>query len=198
MANSMIKNIIFFLVFGVFLSTAVFADGNIVRPDMTDWEDLYNQQEEADFDYIFGLDPYQNEEYKKYMYSPYALFRLGVTIRFKNTLIRPGYYLLTPREKNGKTWILFKENGRISYTIPSYKDEYVDKSFWETKLPHPRLNPYEKLRKNTMNIIGKTFGSKNQRTPAPSAYIEFDDKGEWWNMILYYGDRKYFLIFKKV
>ena len=132
------------------------------------------------------------------MYSPYPLFRLGVPILFKTITINPGYYLLTPREKNGKTWILFKENGRVSYTIPVYKEDTVDESFWEEKLPHPKLNTYEKLRKNTMNFIGKKFGSKNQRTPIPSAYIEFDDKGDYWNMILYYGSKKYYLIFKKV
>ena len=164
---------------------------------MTNWENLYAQQEVADFEYIFGIDPYQNDEYKKYMYSPYPLFRLGVPLIFKTVEINPGYYQLTPRDKNGKTWILFKENGRISYVIPAYKEENVDDSFWEDKLPHERLNAYQKLAKNTKNFIGKKFGSKNQRTPIPNAYIEFDDKGVYYNMILYYGDKKYYLIFKK-
>ena len=197
MANFKLKSILVIMVLSLFLSSCVFADGNIVRPDMTNWEEVYEQQEEADFDYIFGLDPYQNEEYTKYMYSPYPLFRLGVNIKFKKTTIPAGYYLLTPREKNGKIWILFKENGRVSYVIPIYKEETVPDSFWEEKMPHPHLNAYEKLRKNTMNFIGAKFGSKNQRTPIPSAYIEFDDKGDFWNMILYYGNKKYFLIFKK-
>ena len=194
MANSIVKILVLSV---LFLSTVVFADGNIVRPDYTNWEEVYNNQEVADFEYIFGLDPYQNEEYTKYMYSPYPLFRLGVQIQFKTITIKPGYYLLTPREKNGKTWVLFKENGRVVYTIPVYKEDSVDKSFWEEKLPHPKLNLYEKTKKNTMNFIGKKFGSKNQRTPIPNAYIEFDDKGDFWNMILYYGNKKYYMIFKK-
>ncbi|MBR2069555.1 MAG: hypothetical protein IJ877_07325 [Candidatus Gastranaerophilales bacterium] len=197
MANFKIKNFFLLPIFALFFITAVFADGNIVRPDMTNWEEIYNQQQEADFDYIFGLDPYQSDEYTKYMYSPYPLFRLGVPIIFKSITIQPGYYLLTPRDKNGQTWILFKENGRVSHVIPIYKEETVPDSFWEEKLPHPKLNAYEKVRKNTMNFIGKKFGSKNQRTPIPSAYIEFDDKGDFWNMILYYGSKKYYLIFKK-
>jgi len=195
MANFKFKNV--FLILSLLLTLGAFADGNIVRPDMTDWQDLYEQQQSADFEYIFGIDPYQNEEYKKYMYSPYPLFRLGVTLIFKNITINPGYYHLTPREKNGKTWILFKENGRVSYIIPSYNEDIVADSFWEEKLPHPKLNAYEKLRKNTTNFIGKKFGSKNQRTPIPNAYIEFDDKGDYYNMILYYGNKKYYLIFKK-
>ncbi len=198
MANCVVKIFSFFLLLGLCVQGVVFADGNIVKPDNTDWEDLYQTQEAADFEYIFGLDPYQSDEYKKYMYSPYPLFRLGVQIQFKTITIQPGYYLLTPREKNGKTWILFKENGRVVYTIPAYKEDIVPDSFWEEKLPHPKLNPYENLRKGTTNLIGKAFGSKNQRTPIPKAYIEFDDKGDFWNMILYYGNKKYYLIFKKV
>ncbi len=197
MANFKI-NLLVFLLLSLWMQGVVFADGNTVRLDNTNWEDLYQSQESADFEYIFGLDPYQSDEYTKYMYSPYPLFRLGVTIQFKTTTIQPGYYLLTPREKNGKTWILFKENGRVVYTIPVYKEDSVPDSFWEEKMPHPKLNMYEKLRKNTMNFIGEKFGSKNQRTPIPSAYIEFDDKGDFWNMILYYGNKKYYLIFKKV
>lgn len=186
-----------FLMMYFLLTLVVFADGNIVRPDMTNWEELYEQQEVADFEYIFGIDPYQNDEYKKYMYSPYPLFRLGVPLIFKTIEINPGYYHLTPREKNGKTWILFKENGRVVYTIPIYKEGSVDKSFWESKLPHEKLSAFQKLSKNTKHFIGKKFGSKNQRTPIPNAYIEFDDKGNFYNMILYYGDKKYYLIFKK-
>ena len=198
MANQIIKSFLFFLLLGFCIDGVVFADGNIVRPDNTNWEDIYESQEAAYFEYIFGLDPYQNEEYTKYMYSPYPLLRLGETIQFKTTTIKPGYYLLTPREKNGKTWVLFKENGRVVYTIPVYKEDTVPESFWEEKLPHPKLNAYEKLKKGKTNLIGKTFGKKNQRTPIPKAYIEFDDKGDFWNMILYYGDKKYYLIFKKV
>ena len=197
MANFKLKNLILFLILNLFLSNNVFADGNIVRPDMTNWEEVYNNTQEADFDYIFGLDPYQNQEYKKYMYSPYPLFRLGTTIIFKSQVIKPGYYLLTPREKNGQTWILFKENGRVSYIIPIYKEDSVPDSFWKEKMPHPRLNVYEKMKKGTMNFIGKKFGSKNQRTPIPQAYIEFDDKGSYWDMKLYIGNKKYYLIFKK-
>ena len=48
-----------------------------------------------------------------------------------------------------------------------------------------------------MEAVGKVFGKKNQRTPIPKAYIEFDDRGEYWDMVLYYGLKKYYLLFKK-
>ena len=202
MANYKLKKIFLFILLSLFLnvsfSQSVFADGNVIAPDNSNWDEIYETLEEADFEYIFGLDPNQSEEYKRYMYSPYPLFRSGVSMQFKTKTITPGYYLLTPREKNGKTWILFKENGRVSYTIPVYKQGTVTPEFYKDKLPHEVLSLYQKAGKKTMGFIGKHWGKRNQRTPAPQAYIEFDDKGQYWNMILYYGLKKYYLIFKKV
>ena len=50
---------------------------------------------------------------------------------------------------------------------------------------------------STMDFIGTKWGKKNQRTPIPKAYVEFNDAGEYWDMILYYGLKKYCLLFKK-
>ena len=93
--------------------------------------------------------------------------------------------------------MLFKENGRVSYIVPVYKEESIPKSFYKDKLPYAKLNPYQKTAKSTMGFIGKHFGKKSQRAPIPNAYIEFDDRGEFWDMILYYGEKKYYLLFKK-
>lgn len=160
-------------------------------------DEIYENLEEAPFDYIFGIDPYQAEEYTKYIYSPYPLFRSGVTLIFKSKSIPPGYYLLTPREKDGKTYILFKENGKVSYAIPTYKIEKIYEGFYDDKLPHQQLNFSQKTSNKFMNFIGRKWGDKNKRTPIPQAYIEFNDAGIYWDMILYYGENKYYLIFKK-
>ena len=192
-----IKFVIKIFLILIFVSTIAFCDGNVVRPTLENYEEIYENLEEADFDYLFGLDPNQTEEYTRYMYSPYPLFRTSVDIVFKSKTIPAGYYLLTPREREGKTWVLFKENGRVSFVIPVYKEESIPENFYEDKLPHEVLNLYEKTRKNTMGFIGKKWGKKNQRTPIPQAYVEFDDKGEWWNMVLYYKLKKYSMLFKK-
>ncbi|MBR1616564.1 hypothetical protein IJ670_00280 [bacterium] len=191
----MIRIIILLLFLFIF---PAFASDNIVNTETENFAAIYEKLEEAEFEYIFGIDPNQPEEYKKYMYSPYPLFRTGVDMKFKTKTIPSGYYLLTPREKNNKTYILFKENGRISFTIPAYKEETIPLSFYKDKLPHDILNIYQKAAKKTMGFIGKIGGKKNQRTPIPPAYIEFDDRGEFWNMILYYGEKKYYLLFKKI
>ena len=198
MANFKLKNTFFILVLlTIFSICQVSANTNIPIVNSTDYEAIYASLEEADFDYLFGIDPYQAEEYKVHMRSPYPLFRSGVDLVFKTKRIPAGYYLLTPREKNGKTYILFKENGRVAFTIPVYKEDIVSKEFYKEKLPHEKLNAYEKTKKGTMNFLGKRFGKKNQRAPIPDAYIEFNDVGEYWSMILYYDTKKYYLIFKK-
>ena len=64
-----------------FLVVSVYAD---VNTQSKDYASIYDSLEEADFEYIFGLDSKQPDEYKKYMYSPYPLFRSGVYIVFKS------------------------------------------------------------------------------------------------------------------
>ncbi len=162
-----------------------------------DFDKIYNSIDEADFEYLFGIDPYQPDDYTKYMYSPYPLFRSGVTLIFKSKTIPAGYYLLTPREKNGKTYILFKENGRISFCIPAYKVQNVTDEYYEEHFPQLKLNASQKASKGFMDFIGTKWGKRNKRTPIPKAYIEFNDANMYWDMILYYGDKKYYLIFKK-
>ena len=171
-------NKILFLIITLFFSfNLISANENIPTPKIVDYDKIYKELKEADFDYIFGLDPYQSEDYTRYMYSPYPLFRSGVNLVFKSIVIPPGYYLLTPREKDGKVYILFKENGKIVSTIPIYKEELIQEGFWEEKLPNPKLSFTQKIGKKTMDFIGTKWGKKNQRTPIPKAYIEFDDRG---------------------
>jgi len=109
---------------------SLFFNVNFALSKTYDYDEVYSKLEEADFEYIFGLDPHQADDYTKYMFSPYPLFRSGVNLIFKTKTIPPGYYLLTPREKNGKTYILFKENGRVSYTIPVYDEDIVPETFY--------------------------------------------------------------------
>lgn len=202
MANIKHKSLFFStILFGILSLNLVFlpafCDENATPIHNKTYDEIYKDLKEADFSYIFGLDPYQPDEYTRYMYSPYPLFRSGVNLVFKSTVIPRGYYLLTPREKNGKTYVLFKEKGRVSYTIPVYREENLSETFYNDKLPQVEKKASQTLREKTMNFIGKRWGHKNQRTPLPNAYIEFTDRGIWWDMILYYGDKKYYLLFKK-
>ena len=198
MANHKLKIKILFVIVAFFVSALYsFAQDGSLKAGSNDHEKIYSSLEEPDFDYIFGIDPYQADDYTVYMRSPYPLFRSGVNLIFKSKKIPPGYYLLTPREKNGKTWILFKENGRVSYVVPVYKEDVVYEGFYEEKFPRKKPTAFEKIKKKTMDFIGTKWGKKNQRTPIPEAYIEFNDAGEYWDMVLYYGMKKYYVLLEE-
>ena len=61
---------------------SVFADENTLK-NSANYDEIYSALEEVDFEYIFGIDPHQADEYTKYMYSPYPLFRSGVDLILK-------------------------------------------------------------------------------------------------------------------
>lgn len=88
----------------------------IFQPVMAeeDFQKIYDELEPANFEYIFGIDPYQAEEYKQYMFSPYPLMRTGVNFIFKETVIPPGFYLLTPRKKMAEPMFYLKKTAVLN------------------------------------------------------------------------------------
>lgn len=178
------------LLFALFVTVPSFAK--------EDYEEIYNNLEPANFEYMFGIDPYQAEDYTKYMYSPYPLFRVGVPFYFKDIKIEPGYYILTPRKKGGRTFVLFKEQGRVKYLIPVYNVDIVDPLFYNQYIPEKKKGFWAKLGEKTSNLIGRAFPKSTQRMPAPKAYIEVNDiDREFYQVILFYGEQKYYMIFKQ-
>ncbi len=163
-----------------------------------DFEKIYNELEGADFEYIFGIDPYQAEEYTKYMFSPYPLMRTGVNFIFKDTIIPPGYYLLTPRKYKGRSYVLFKEEGRVKYVIPCYNVDITTEEFYDQYIEKPKKTKWQKFKTKVADTVGTMFPEKTQRKPIPKSYMEINDiDGEFFQVILYYGTGKYFLIFKQ-
>ncbi|GBF23501.1 hypothetical protein tpqmel_0905, partial [Candidatus Gastranaerophilus sp. (ex Termes propinquus)] len=109
-----------------------------------DYEKIYEELQNANFEYVFGIDPWQSEDYTKYIFSPYPLLRTSVYFRLKEILIPPGYYLLTPREREGKDWVLFKESGRVRFIVPVFKTELVEPLFYEKHVPTPKKTKGQK------------------------------------------------------
>jgi hypothetical protein len=162
-----------------------------------DYQTIYDNLEMPDFEYIFGIDPYQTEDYSKYLTSPYPLFRLGVDLRLKNTVIGRGYYLLTPREKNGRDYVLFKQNGKVVYTVPVYKKELVDAMFYQQHVPMPKKTVWQKFCQKASNLVGR-MSKDSKRKPLPKAYITMDQIGQsFWEVTLYYDIYEYHLLFKQ-
>lgn len=181
------KKILFTFLTLFFLSPSVNAD--------IDYVSIYNGLEEPTFQYIHGIDPDQFYDIKNYAWAPYPLLRLNQEVFFKKQKIEPGYYLLTPREHEGKWYILFKMNGVVKATVPCYKDEIVPKGFYEVNLPKEKLTPSQKIHLGFINMVGHLNSAKRKK--APNTYLELEDlDNDFISMVIYYGSKRYYILLR--
>lgn len=181
-----------------FTQNFTLAESLQVEDKKSKYQEIYDNLAPCDFSYVFNLDPYQSEDYTKYMYAPYPLFRTAIRFVFKDTVIEPGYYLLTPREKNGKDYVLFKTNGRVKYIIPVYEKDLVEPLFYEQYVPERKLTWWQGVCKKTRDTVGRLFPKSTQRMPPPKSYIDVNElDGDFMQIVLYYGATKYYMIFMR-
>ena len=161
------------------------------------YAEIYNNLQPADFAYVHDIDPEQFYDIKDTTWAPYPLLRLNSYIYFKNQSIEPGYYLITPREHKGNWYILFKQNGKVSYIIPVYERDIVVETFYETHLPKPKLTFSQKVHMGFLSLLGK-FNSTKRRDPVKS-YMEINDLENYFvSIVIYYGAHKYSTIFRTI
>ena len=182
-----ILTVIFFMMISMQIS---FAD--------TDYEQIYRDLEPADFSYVHNIDPGEMYDVKDTSWSPYPLFRLTAPLFFKNTMVEPGYYLLTPREHKGNWYVLFKEQGKVKYIIPAYKREIVPMGFYEENLPKVKLTPTQKIHLKFHDFVGKHVKS-SQRKPAPETYLEATDlEDNFISLVIYWGNYRYYMVLRTI
>ena len=181
------KKYLLFLIVFVFSFQAANADIDYAR--------IYNDLENPTFQYIHGIDPDQFYDIKNYAWAPYPLLRLNQEVYFKKQKIEPGYYLLTPREHEGKWYVLFKSNGVVKATIPCYKDEIVPVGFYEQNLPKEKLTPTQKIHIGFVNLVGKANSAKRKK--APDTFLELEDlDNDFISMTIYYGAKRYYILLR--
>lgn len=163
-----------------------------------DIEEQYRKMPVPEHKYIHDIDP---DEYQDTMYStwsPYPLFRLTSPLYFKTIAIEPGYYLLTPREHEGKYYILFKQAGKIKYIVPTYKKEMVPYNFYKDNLPQIKMTKVQIIREKTLNWVGKHFDSA-KRQPTPDTYLEASDlDNNFISIVLYWGNYRYYFVLRSI
>ena len=161
-----------------------------------DYEILYAQAQEADFKFMHDIDPYQDEDNFQYAWSPYLLFRTSSNFIFKSSTIPAGYYLLTPRQHNGKDWILFKQQGKVLFIIPVLRTEVVPPDFYKTKIPKPKKSGWQKIGDGIAQVFYRVFKSSKKKNPPPS-YIEVERyEGNLYLMKYYYDKTVYITLFR--
>lgn len=180
----------------------IYEDGSVMIPSSSakatkDYARIYSELEPADFSYLHDIDPDQYYDTKDAAWSVYPLLRLNSDIYFKNRTIEPGYYLLTPREHEGKWYILFKQNGVVKHIIPAYERDYTPEKFYDEHIPKPKLTPSQKVHMGILSTIGKAKSSK-RKDPVKS-YLEVNDLENYFiSIIIYYGNHKYSTIFRTI
>ncbi len=162
------------------------------------YEQIYRDLEPANFSYVHNIDPGEMYDVDKNAWSPYPLFRLTSNLYFKNTVIEPGYYLLTPREHKGNWYILFKEAGQIRYIVPVYKKEIVPVNFYNDNLPKVKLRPTQRIHIGLLDFVGNHVKS-SQRKPAKKTYLEATDlENNFLSLVVYWGNYRYYMIFRTI
>ncbi len=161
-----------------------------------DYDLLYYQAQKCDVKLMHDIDPFQDEEYQKYAWSPYPLYRTSSYMYFKDITIPPGYYLLTPRKLKGIDYVLFKSAGKVKYIIPAVKKETVPIDFYQKQMPVPKQTKWQKFTKNVKDKFYSTFKS-SKKIPPPKAFIDFKPEGRYFIIKLYYGDDCYVMAFRK-
>ena len=173
----------------------------IIPPTRTkatkDYAQIYNDLDVPTFSYLHDIDPDQYYDMKDTSWSVYPLFRLNSPLYFKNIIIEPGYYLLTPREHNGNWFMLFKQNGTVKHIIPVYERDYTPETFYNDHIPKPKYTTAQKIHMGFLDFIGN-FKSTKRKTPVQS-YLEVNDLENYFvSIIIYYGSHKYSTIFRTI
>lgn len=163
----------------------------------TDYATLYQNTNSANFDLVHNIDPYQNEDYQKYAWSPFPLFRLSSDVYFKGQTVPAGYYILTPRTMNGRDYVFFKEAGKVKYIIPVVKKELVPVDFYHNNLPTPKYTKWQSFCKKTRDGFYTIFRNSSKKAPPPKSYVVSEIiEGDMYLIVVYYGESKYYLVFK--
>jgi len=163
-----------------------------------DIEEQYREMPVPEFKYMHNIDPGEYQDTMNSTWSPYPLFRLTAPLYFKTIAIEPGYYLLTPREHDGKWFILFKEAGRVKYIVPCYKQDVVPLDFYKNNLPQVKMTKVQIIREKALRFVGRTVKSSKRRV-IPDTYLEASDlDNNFISLIVYWGDFRYYLVLRTI
>ncbi len=186
------KILIYTLLISTLIASRVFAESTD-----EDYAKLYKFANIPDFELVHDIDPYQNEDYQKYAWSPDPLFRLSSDMYFKNQKIPAGYYILTPRTIKERDYVFFKESGKVKFIIPVVKKELTDPGFYSLHVPSPKKTKWESFCDGVRDKFYTIFRKSARKTPPPQSYVEstYID-GNMFLVILYLGTQKYTMVFK--
>lgn len=207
--------ILFVILFGVFtfgyrayaeevsypedVDTQEIEDDEYDEDEEVDVEQMYRDMPVPTFSYVHNIDPGEYQDTRYTTWSPYPLFRMTAPLYFKTITIEPGYYLLTPREHDGKWYILFKEAGKIKYIVPCYKKEMVPLDFYKNNLPQIKMTKPQLIREKALKFVGKKFNSSKRKHVTKDTFLEATDlDNNFISLIIYWGNYRYYFVLRTI
>lgn len=133
------------------------------------YDELYNNQPVLSFKYDENEDPQEITDYEKRVKSPYPLLRVSIPLQNRKITVKPGYYLLTPRDKDGYDFVMFKQNGKIVHEIPVYQKEKIDPEVIYPKPPKQKHPIYTWPLLALQNTVKWIY--RDKLPPPPPRYI---------------------------
>ena len=162
------------------------------------YRQIYKNLEVPTFAYLHGVDPMHFFENKDSSYSVYPLLRLSSPLYFKSITIMPGYYDLTPREYQGKDYILFKQNGKVLHILPTFKKDIVPIDFYKKHLPKEKKPITAKIGDGFHKLIAK-INKNAKRRPLAKTYLEVNDVTDnFVELVIYYDEFRYYVLVRTV
>ena len=162
-----------------------------------DYDAVYNGMPVLDFSYEHNEDPDELQDYEKYVGSPYPLVRISLRLSCKDARLKPGYYLMTPRNRNGYDFMMFKENGKIITMVPVYEKQLVNPEAIYPAKKKPK-GFMQKVGGGVKNAIATPF--KPFMRPQPVARYAIDggmvEAGRYFELWLYRQEYLYKMLFK--
>jgi len=162
----------------------------------TDIEAVYNKQIPLDIKFENNLDPYEQQDNYTCARSPYPLVRTVMPMYSGKTIIDPGYYLLTPRKIGARDYLLFKEQGRVLYSVPIFESKQIDP---DKEYPQPK-DPYDDAPyglKSLFKGIGIISGRRTHAPQVPLNKVDcFTYNDQFYGINVYYKDRMYKTVYK--
>ena len=166
--------------------------------EVAEYDKIYESSPILDFYYEQNEDPDEITDHQEHIRSPYPLIRTSSPLSTKSSKIIPGYYLLTPRNKDGYDFVMFKQKGRITALVPVF----------EKKLINP-LEVYPQPIKRKVPLVKKPFAAMQNglkfvfkpyiKPPELPKYLLNSDYvagGKYFEIHLYKDEYLYKMLFK--
>lgn len=150
---------------------------------------IYKETPVLDFMYENNIDQEQDNDYNRYVISPYVLIRITDTLRSKKVLLKPGYYLVKPENKDGYEFLIFKQNGRVAGVVPVYQKVLINPALVYNEPIKAKLPLYKAIPKKIFIDIPKKIITRPFKKTWEQKRVLLPPKSALENKVV--GDGKY-------